>query len=188
MNILIRTIDGQSFYARPDSTMIRALSDYYIPDEVAEVSAIPVLCFKSARSGKAVRERFAPRYIGPFSCGLLLKTVLSGLASEYRICMENSMDYTTIIPYDFIPIEELSAYISEKRPYVLSLNGHETTRIVSPPDIPMLSSAVSMITSYCSLRTGDFVGVELSEPVPLAKGHCITADFGVNGRIRIEIK
>lgn len=188
MNILIRTLDGTAFYVRPDSTMIRALTDYYIPDYVTALSAVPFFCFRSARSGKAVREEFAHRYIGEFSCGILLKCETASPDPIYRTCMENAMDYTTVIPYELLPMDRMPEYISSKRPFTVAVNGHEKIRLEKGPDRASLSSAISMITGYCSLRTGDFVGIEMSEPVPLAKDQCLTASFGVSGHIRIEIK
>ncbi len=188
MNILIRTLDGTAFYVRPDSTMIRALTDYYIPDYVTAVNAVPFFCFRSARSGKAVREQFAHRYIGEFSCGILLKCETASPDSIYRTCMENAMDYTTVIPYDLLPADRIPEYISSKRPLTVAVNGHEKVRIEKGPDMATLSSAIAMITGYCSLRTGDFVGIELSGPVRIEKEQCLTAAFGISGKIRIEIK
>lgn len=188
MNILISTLSGDSFYARPDSTMIRDLAVYYMPDYVRSLSAVPVLCFKSARAGKAVQEQFAHRYLGEFTCAVLLKTEISDGSPEYRFCMENSLDYTTIIPYNLISVERLDGFISETHPLRIAVNGHSKAEITTGPSKERLCKTLSMITSYCSVRTGDFIAVELSTPIPLSKEDCLTADFGIGDRIRLEIK
>lgn len=188
MNILISTLSGNSFYIRPDSTMIRDLTDYYIPDYVKSLSAIPVLCFKSARAGKAVREQFAYRYVGDFTYAILLKACISECNQEYRFCMENSLDYTTIIPYNLISIDKLEDFISKQHPFEIAVNGFSKIRLTEGPTKEMLCKALSMITAYCSVRTGDFIAIELSDPISLSKGDCITAGFCINDRIRFEIK
>ena len=59
MNIIVSPYGKESFYCRPDSTLIRALDEYYIPDQVEKVSAVPVMYIKTLRAGKAIANRFA---------------------------------------------------------------------------------------------------------------------------------
>ncbi|HIZ86470.1 MAG TPA: hypothetical protein IAC04_08260 [Candidatus Coprenecus stercoravium] len=189
MNILVSPYRGGDFYFRSDSTLIRMLSDFYFPDYVDSISAIPMLCMRSGRSGKSVSARFAPRYLGDFSCGLLLKaSVNAALTHETdRTFIENALDYSTIIPYDLIPVDRLSGYLTAERPYTLKINGLTKAAISSLPDIQMLSARFEAVSRYCSVRTGDFIAFELSDPIPVSKDSHLTATFGVEGHISVLI-
>ena len=57
MNILISPLSEGSFYFRSDSTLIRALTDFYIPDYVSEVAAAPAKPYRnSSPDGISVRS------------------------------------------------------------------------------------------------------------------------------------
>lgn len=190
MNILVSPLSGGTFYFRSDSTLIRALTDFYIPDYVEDVSAIPVLCFRSERSGKAVREEFVPRYLGPFSCGILLKASISSdtVAEADRIFVENALDYSTVIPYELIPVDKLPGSISASKPFVLKINGIEKSKIENCPDMHELSRRFAVISRYCSVRTGDMLAYELAPPVHVNRNERLTAFFGTGGNISITVK
>lgn len=190
MNILVSPLAGGSFYFRSDSTLIRALTDFYIPDYVESVSAVPVLCFRSERSGKAVREQFATRYLGPFSCGILLQAVISGdnVMEEDRIFVQNALDYSTVIPYELIPIDRYYGCISPARPFLIKVNGLEMARIEQCPGMEELCRRFSAISRYCSVRTGDIVAFELASAVPVSRNGHLTAQFGTSGNISIIVR
>lgn len=50
MNILVSPLAGGTFSFRSDSTLIRAMTDFYIPDYVESISAVPAMFFRSERS------------------------------------------------------------------------------------------------------------------------------------------
>lgn len=190
MNILVSPLTGGSFYFRSDSTLIRALTDFYIPDYVESISAVPVICFRSERSGKSVLEQFARRYLGPFSCGIILKAVLRGdsVKEADRIFVQNALDYSTVIPYDLIPLDRLPDSISASRPFVIKINGLERCRIEQHPGIQELSRRFTDISRYCSVRTGDMLAFELAPEVPVGREEHLTATFGTGGSISIIVR
>ena len=189
MNILVSPYRNGSFYFRSDSTMIRALTDFYIPDYIDSISAVPVLCIRSERSGKSVPARFADRYLGPFTCGLLIKAELNKdtVSPEDLIFVENALDYSTVIPYDLLPYGHLNGFMSAGRPLSVKVNGLEKISVTSIPDMDSLSRRFETICGYCSLRTGDFITFELSEAVPVPRGSKVTVTFGTEGRISVII-
>ena len=189
MNILVSPYGEGSFYFRSDSTLIRALTDFYMPDYIEGISAVPALCFRSLRSGKAVPARFASRYLGPFSCCLLLKARINPamVAAADTAYVENALDYSTVIPYDLLPYGHLNGFMSAGRPLSVKINGLEKISVTSIPDMDSLSRRFETICGYCSLRTGDFITFELSEAVPVPRGSKVTVTFGTEGRISVII-
>ena len=71
MNIVVVRPDGR-FYTRPDTTLVRGRRDYYLPDDLASVTACPCSWIVLKKSAKAVSARFADRYYDALGEGLLL--------------------------------------------------------------------------------------------------------------------
>ena len=190
MNILVSPFSGGTFYFRSDSTLIRQLTDFYIPDYVSGISAVPVLCFRCERSGKSIPERFALRFLGPFSCGIILKAALNRdiVPDADIIFAGNALDYSTIIPYDLISFDRLHDSISASKPFTLKINGTESKKLESCPQIPELCRRFAAISRYCSVRTGDIIAFELAGPVPIDRDTRLTAHFGMGNTISITVK
>ena len=189
MNILVSPYRNGGFYFRSDSTLIRNLTDFYAPDYIKSIAAVPVLCFRSERSGKSVPAQFAGRYLGPFTCGLVIKASTNNdtVPEEDRIFAENALDYSTIIPYDLIPSDRLDGFISEARSLTVQINGTVRASITAVPGRDELSRKFAVISRYCSLRTGDFLAFELADAVPVPKDSRLILSFGVEGRINTII-
>ena len=92
MNVIVVPESRKGFYCRPDSTLLRAISDYYIPDYVSELSVSPVFIIKTLRAGKSISAKFALRYIDSFNYGLLLHPVINKKKGELNPFIENSLD------------------------------------------------------------------------------------------------
>ena len=98
MNLIIIPAHEHSFYYRPDSTLIRDLSVYYRPDEVASLQAAPALAIRLRRPGKAIAPRFAERYWDTYGFGLILHPELQTAITGHREFLQNTLDYTTLVP------------------------------------------------------------------------------------------
>ncbi|MBO5803786.1 MAG: hypothetical protein J6R25_01730 [Bacteroidales bacterium] len=168
MNIIVSPYGKESFYCRPDSTLIRALDEYYIPDQVEKVSAVPVMYIKTLRAGKAIANRFAQRYIDSYGFGLLLHPTLKG---EYfsdlqeRAFIENSLDYTSIIPLLSFPEMEIPAATTHK--FEVQINYANPFEAFTFPTYDGIMERIALISRYCSLRIGDFITMELAKPVEI---------------------
>ena len=187
MNIIISPFEKETYYFRSDSTFIRAISDYYIPDYVKELSLVPVLVFRIDRAGKAVRSKFAMRYFGPFNYGILLKFVIDEKFDSYREFIGNSMDYSTIVPKELNALENFVSFLDNDRPLTITINGLEKFRMEQNPSLSSLYGKFSLITDFCSVRTGDFLAYELSDPIPLKKGYHILEHNGVTNTVDLLI-
>ncbi len=187
MNILISALDRKSFYFRSDSTMIRRLDCYYIPDFVESIKVIPVLCFRFDRAGKSIPEKFADRFIGPAAYGVMLRAELKDKSVPHREFVENNLDYTTIIPYDLIPKDEFYR-LSEEKEFELRINGILQQSISNAPPLSELPDIFAGISRYCSVRTGDFLALELSEGFPIEPDSHLTTFFGNTPLIDFLVK
>lgn len=189
MNILVSPHDGGSFYFRSDATLIRSLTDFYIPDYVEGISVVPAICFRSERSGKSVPEKFAGRYLGPFSCGLILQASLRAdmVQESDRLFVRNALDYSTVIPYELIPVDRLGGYISVSKPFEIKINGITGRTVSSCPSMQELCGRFAAISRYSSVRTGDMIAFELCDALPVGSNERLTAHFGTGGLISIIV-
>lgn len=168
MNIIVSPYSKESFYCRPDSTLIRALEEYYIPDQVEKVSATPVMYVKTLRAGKAVAHRFAERYIDSYGFGLLLHPTLKKGYFENgseRPFIENSLDYTSIIPLLSFPEMEIRGASTHK--FEVTANYKSAFGELHYPTYDEIMGKISNISKYCSLRIGDFITIEMAPPISI---------------------
>lgn len=164
MNIIISPFDSKGFICRPDSTLLRAITEYFLPDYISHLTLSPVFYIKTHRAGKAVAPRFVSRYIDGAGYGLLLHPKISTDAPT-RQFIENSLDYTSIIPLDLTPFD--SHPFGEKPDYSLLLNGKEIPEPMILPEKEFIFHKIAEISQYCSLRIGDFITFDLSAETPL---------------------
>lgn len=168
MNIIVSPYRKESFYCRPDSTLIRALEEYYIPDQVESLTASPVMYIKTLRAGKAVANRFAERYIDSYGFGILLHPTLKSDIfpdSEQRPFIENSLDYTSIIPLLSFPEKDLLNAATHT--FVVTKDYKNPFEEFQFPTHSQILEKISTISKYCSLRIGDFITVELAPSIEI---------------------
>lgn len=177
MNILVLNHNDSSFSLRSDSTLIRNMDRYYIPDFVDSLSFSPILYFRCSRPGKSVEERFALRYVDSFGYGILLHPELSPAVTGNREFISSALDFTTLIPVRSHPISDYDVSSSRKS-LCIKLNGHETLSGLEHPDNGKIRKAIAEITKYMSMRTGDFITFELTGKTAVAKGQKIDLNEG----------
>lgn len=189
MNIIVSPYRKQGFYCRPDSTLIRAIDEYYIPDEVESISASPILYIKTLRAGKAISNRFVERYVDSFGFGILLHPTLK---SEYfegaseRPFIENSLDYTSIIPLLSFPDTELKAATSHK--FEVTINYKNEFGDFVYPSYDEIIGKISTISKYCSLRIGDFIAMELTSAINIAPMDRLSGSVDCNQIFNFKVK
>lgn len=188
MNILVSPSDRANYYFRSDSTMVRALEDYYIPDYIGKLSVVPVVCFRLCRAGKSIARPFVHRFIGPFNHGILLKPELADSSAPNRDFIENSLDYTTVIPLKMYPVEQYSRAPGNVLPFKVEINGKCVFETDSLPPFDTVLEEFHKISGFCSVRTGDFLALEISGPVNAAGGDYITAVSGTDRICGITVR
>ena len=103
MTIAVVRPDG-SWHVRPDSTHKRFLDEFYLPDGFESATVYNGLFIRTLKTGKAIGEKFVPRYYDSFGrCKLIY-------------CHPGDVtvvDCSTIITAEDIPASELTE--SEKQ-------------------------------------------------------------------------
>ena len=172
MNIIVAKKRAPHFYMRGDNTLIRALSDFFIPDFVSSVEAVPVLIFRIDRPGRMISKEFAGRYLGKFGFGVLLNCRFTdeienrGDAESLR----NMLDYTSLIPNYLYEKEKYADLLcSQGDELLLSVNGKVVFSTRQLPPMESVATLFCNISSFASVRTGDIFAVELSDPVTIER-------------------
>ena len=167
MNIIVAPHGGSGFLFRPDSTMIRALEEYYIPDFVEGLAICPFVCFKTHKAGKTVAKRFVQRFIGDWTLGVFLYPTLKGQDrfNPVTIMMQQCLDYTTIIPNSFRGLEDYPP-----APVEITCGGYPLKSIPEFPSLEQIHERISAISALTSIRTGDFFAFELCPPIAVEAG------------------
>ena len=168
MNIAVLKADGNGYFFRPDSTLNHAWYDYYCPDGVSALTAVPCVYTKIIKAGKCVSERFAPRYFNSFAFGCLLSDA-NPAVPEPVAC---TMDFTSVMDMDMAPLADLP----ESR-FVLELNGKDVFATETPLNAKMFIDALTQITRLTTLRIGDVIAIELEPGVAVRQGDSLTLRY-----------
>ena len=182
MNLIIIPAHEHSFYYRPDSTLIRDLSVYYRPDEVASLQAAPALAIRLRRPGKAIAPRFAERYWDTYGFGLILHPELQTAITGHREFLQNTLDYTTLVPLKSKAITDFE----QETPARFFRNQSELPLTLPSP--AQWADQLAHISNYCSLRIGDLLLLELSNPVKIAAGDRLQAEWQTEKLWDFEIR
>lgn len=161
-----------------------------MPDEVEKITATPVIYFKTLRAGKAVANRFVERYLDSYGFGLILHPTLkkdvfpdNEGTTEF---VENSLDYTTIIPLLSFPEREL--YPLSRHSFEVTIDYKEAYPPFLFPTMDEIKEKIALISHYCSLRIGDFITHELSNGVELKIGQRIIGKVDGTEIFNLKIK
>ncbi len=166
MNIIAVPYNSKGFYLRPDTTLNRNWGDFYVPDFVTSLSAIPFAYVKICKAGKAILQKFAERYYGTVEYGIAVRAVSINEKEPVTFSVANSFDYSTYLSED----RETSSDLPE-----FSKNGIPVCRLAQPPKED-IEQAIEKITSIISIRYGDILLFELHEGVPVIPGDKIGLD------------
>ena len=157
MNIAALKPSGK-YYFRPDTTLNREASDYWLPDGVEEVVLVPCIYSKVIKAGKCIGERFAHRHIDNFGFGVFLDA--AGADPQEATCM----DATSYISGDTLPFIAIG-----NSSFEVSVNGEPWYR-GDAFDEGMLCDALVTISRKSSVRATDIVALCLPASVTLHKG------------------
>jgi len=207
MNLIIAKDLNKGFIFRPDSSLIRNQSEYYIPDYVENLSFAPVLCVKVFKPGKAISSKFILRHIDTFNYGVILypelkKNILNSASEFEKFTVVNSLDYSTVIPLTGFPFFEYSAHRSKYKEistdeynnpiddnfFRLYVNGHNSTYRLDLPNKEFIFDKISEISKFYSLKIGDFILFELSKKNDITSNQQLIAKIGNDIVINFIVK
>ena len=161
MNLVVVRPDG-SFYARPDTTLVRGARDFYLPDDLSFVEARPCRWIRILKSAKAVQERFAERYFDAVGTGLLL----------YGDGEVSLLDASTYIFDDAAPNGSVRASLAtapngSDHPSGGTKAGESSAL---PDGSSPFSAALASVTNHLLLHQGDLLILESPDSLTLRRG------------------
>ncbi len=160
MNIIIKTYGDGGIYCRPDTTWERENKDFFSPDGIMEYLYTPVLFARIAKAGKCIGRKFAARYYDSIGYGMLLyrSDLMDGSPMSYAAA--SCMDHTSILPF---PMYNRITLESGTNIFSLLKDGIEIYS-TSEGSTELLEKGISEASSAVSVRIGDLIAIELTEP------------------------
>lgn len=171
MNIITKPYGSKLHYIKPDISYNKDWNDYFCPESITELAAVPFLYTRIERAGKAIASKFAERYYTGIGYGIqLVATSLLQSNHPENWHLAHSLDNTVY----FSPLQA-----KEESPKIIqvlqtwTLPGDCTAKIVeeqadafvqslfSTDLISLMNNAIEEISLYSSLKTGDFIAFEL---------------------------
>lgn len=167
MNIVTVPYNSDFYYIRPDISLNRDSNDYFCPDEVTEITVAPFVYIRMDKAGKAISYKFAGRYCSQIGYGVNL-TAQSLINKDYPMSFltANSLDNTTYVSKLYLPEEFPANDLQDNSLQIL--NTEEL--------IDRFHKQIEKITRLTSVRTGDLILLELTEPSIVKFGE--TVKFG----------
>jgi len=157
MNIAVQDINGR-VYCRPDTTLEKENRDLYAPEFVEGYHYVPVVFGRICKAGKCVGEKFASRYYDSINYGILL--YVSNMLEE-GTAFASCTDHTSFLIYPMF-----NRYTLENGKFIVRKNGEEIY-CTDEGSGELIEKAIVNITRKVSIRIGDFVVAELTEPQKL---------------------
>ena len=151
------------YVCRPDTTLNHDNSDYYCPEGVTALRAVPCIYTHIDKAAKCVAERFAGRYFSKFAFGCLLSDATGGTDGD----VATSMDFTSVMDMAWINPEEPCRYS-------FCINGQEIYCLDGRGQAPSFSIPLVEITRRTMLRIGDLIALELGSGTIVRPGDTIT--------------
>ena len=155
MNIIVKPYEGTACYCRPDTTWERENKDFYVPDTVDRLLWAPVLFARISKAGKHIGTKFVSRYYDSVNFGALIYCRINAKEEQMSI---SCADHTSLLPaplYNPVVMDNEDAlfevFRNEER--IFGGKAHKS----------QIEEAVCKASRLVSLRTGDFVAVELSD-------------------------
>ena len=158
---------GGDYCCRPDTTLNHNNSDYWCPEGVSVLKAVPCVYTHIDKAGKCVAERFTRRYFKSIAFGCLLTDAAEGV----RETVATSMDFTSIMDMGWIDDPAQTAFsfkINDGEIFSAKGGSYETA----------FAEAIVNITRHTTLRIGDIVAIELCEGCTVKPGDTISMSTG----------
>ncbi len=158
MNIYVVSEYGKFFHLRPDSSLVKGSSDFYVPEYINSISACSGVLFFLEKSARFIEEPFFDRYVKFYSFDVLLY-------AEFRdesFFNNNSGLFSLIFDKStYLSSEKISTDIVIEGNLTLSADETEyKTRLDSFDYIEIAKKTLNKLSSICTLKTGDIIFIE----------------------------
>ena len=158
MNILVRTVPGHTVL-RPDTSWERYDRDFYLPDDLSQISFTPVAVARICKPGRCVGARFVQRYLDAFGYGILLYPDDLDDGSPEGFAAAGCVDGTTLIELPEAPSLEGGCTLYRDGAAIFS----------TPAPAIDWGAQLEAASRFTYIRSGDLLAVELAARAPLTR-------------------
>ena len=155
-----RDLPGKpQFFMKPDTALLRNNDPFYVPAFSRDLHYETELVVRINRVGKAIEERFAPRYYDEVGLGidftardLQRECIAGGLPWE----IGKAFDHSAALSPQFFPLAELGGDI-QKLHFTLDVNGERRQRGDTAEMLFTVDRIIASVSQYMTLRMGDLL-------------------------------
>lgn len=164
MNIIVKQFDEPFCRCRPDTSWEKENKGIWLPEFAEGLSYAPVIFTRIVKAGKCVGGKFVSRYYEGFNFGVLL--YVNGKIDDKTI-VSDCVDHTTLLPHPLY--NSLVAENNVENEFVLRKDGATIySRKCGKDLLSCIEEAICTASQGISLRTGDYMAVELQSSELLA--------------------
>lgn len=167
MNILIQNESGSKFYIKPDITLWRKDSDFFIPDTFSNLCVQPAIATRITRAGKHISSAYSNRYYNSIG----LAAILFEPRIYSSVLLISELTLLASIEQSFYYIDSVDLSLN-KSSFRLVLSADET-EVISPEiydTASIIDNAIERVTKQIAVKNGDIVAVFLDSFVDVRKG------------------
>ena len=155
-----RDLPGKpQFFMKPDTALLRNNDPFYVPAFSREVHYETELVVRINRVGKAIEERFAPRYYDEVGLGidftardLQRECIAGGLPWE----IGKAFDHSAALSPQFVPLAELGGDV-QRLHFEMSLNDEVRQRGDTSQMIFGVNRVIAYVSQFVTLKIGDLI-------------------------------
>ena len=179
------------FFMKPDTALLRNNDPFYVPDFSQEVHYETELVVKINRVGRAIAERFAPRYYAEVGLGidftardLQRNCIAQGLPWE----IAKAFDHSAALSPEFIPLAELGGDVQTLH-FEMRLNGELRQHGFTGGMIFSVNRIISYVSRFVTLKMGDLIYTGTPVGVgPVKPGDRLTASLEKQTLLDFDIR
>ena len=179
------------FFMKPDTALLRNNDPFYVPDFSQEVHYETELVVKINRVGRAIAERFAPRYYAEVGLGidftardLQRNCIAQGLPWE----IAKAFDHSAALSPEFIPLAELGGDVQTLH-FEMRLNGELRQHGFTGDMIFSVNRIISYVSRFVTLKMGDLIYTGTPVGVgPVKPGDRLTASLEKQTLLDFDIR
>lgn len=179
------------FFMKPDTALLRNNDPFYVPDFSQEVHYETELVVKINRVGRAIAERFAPRYYAEVGLGidftardLQRNCIAQGLPWE----IAKAFDHSAALSPEFIPLAELGGDVQNLH-FEMRLNGELRQHGFTGDMIFSVNRIISYVSRFVTLKMGDLIYTGTPVGVgPVKPGDRLTASLEKQTLLDFDIR
>lgn len=155
-----RDLPGKpQFFMKPDTALLRNNDPFYVPAFSRDLHYETELVVRINRVGKAIEERFAPRYYDEVGLGidftardLQRECIAGGLPWE----IGKAFDHSAALSPQFVPLAELGGDV-QRLHFEMSLNDEVRQRGDTSQMIFGVNRVIAYVSQFVTLKIGDLI-------------------------------